>query len=520
MDGQNDLMNRTQAVAGQSAPSSVQAGDDLASRTQAVAQNGGSTATEQPGKLRQWWNWTLGSFGPDADKYQDKGIVENILFGDLPPEQRKQGVVEGLQHSLEQKTGDINKAAEREAAATGKAPGVGTQLESFATGSAADAVKLARSMATPKNAGIATAATFAPPLRLPIAAYFAVHGAIDALTPKQEDETDADAVQRRLLGAATLFGGVAGTGESAREFGKFTKKVGDSLIDYAPKIGKIGSRKLVSTAVGAAVHGIPGAVIGDVAATEFGPQIASATTKLSQLTGHATNLVGDGMIWMGNLMKADMLGRQPLPLTKASLANVKDTELEAVVEKSLKDATESESEHISKADKDPMSLVFLKDKPYFEAAQKELGNNAPVGDVAALARKLKSQDEYLSAVIQRNSSPRIMHGESTLTRVLTAQSNANLIKVAKSRGIDVTKEIQLKEKVANPILVKKIINDMGPEELQEIGDRNLENSRFSHQFGSIGQEAANTLGLQEYFPNVKIPKTVQARTAKAVAGEQ
>lgn len=114
--------------------------------------------------------------------------------------------------------------------------------------------------------------------------------------------------------------------------------------------------------------------------------------------------------------------------------------------------------------------------------------------------------------------PRTFQGESALRQVLTGQDNKALIQIAKSRGLDVTKEAQLKPGVGDKLLVNKIINDFSPEELQEVRDQYIENSRFRHSFGEIGDEAWRTLNLKTYFPDMKIAATRLGRLAKSTSG--
>lgn len=112
--------------------------------------------------------------------------------------------------------------------------------------------------------------------------------------------------------------------------------------------------------------------------------------------------------------------------------------------------------------------------------------------------------------------PRTLSGESALRQILTGQGNAELLKIAKSRGINVAKEAQLKAGVADNLLVNKIIDDYSPEELKDVRDRYLEGTRFRHGFGDIGAEAQRTLSLQEHFPDLKIPVTRVRRLQSAV----
>lgn len=108
------------------------------------------------------------------------------------------------------------------------------------------------------------------------------------------------------------------------------------------------------------------------------------------------------------------------------------------------------------------------------------------------------------------------NGESILRQILTGQDNKNLMKIAKSRGINVTKEAQLKPSVADKSLVNKIIDDFSDDELDNVRNQYLETTRFRHLFPDIGAEAWKTLSLKTYFPDVKIPETVLRRTEAAV----
>lgn len=116
--------------------------------------------------------------------------------------------------------------------------------------------------------------------------------------------------------------------------------------------------------------------------------------------------------------------------------------------------------------------------------------------------------------------PRTLAGDSALRQVLTGQDNANLLKIAKSRGINVTKEAQLKAGVADNLLINKIINDFSPDELQNARDTFLESRRNMHQFGEIGPEAWKTMGVQTFFPDVKIPAAALKRTQAAIASNE
>lgn len=86
------------------------------------------------------------------------------------------------------------------------------QLAPNALGAAAD---IGESTITPKNAAIAGVAAAAPVTRPFIGAYFGITGLMDALKPRNDDQTDsdyeteADYVQRVLMGGAQAAGGAA-----------------------------------------------------------------------------------------------------------------------------------------------------------------------------------------------------------------------------------------------------------------------------------------------------------------------
>jgi len=57
-----------------------------------------------------------------------------------------------------------------------------------------------------------------------------------------------------------------------------------------------------------------------------------------------------------------------------------------------------------------------------------------------------------------------------LTQILTGQDNANLLKIARSRGINVNPGSAAQAGVADTRLIRKIIDDHTPEELGELRD--------------------------------------------------
>lgn len=115
--------------------------------------------------------------------------------------------------------------------------------------------------------------------------------------------------------------------------------------------------------------------------------------------------------------------------------------------------------------------------------------------------------------------PRTLSGDSALREVLVSEPNKTLLQIARSRGIDVTPEAQLKPTNAvNNRIINKIIDDFSPDELEEIRAQHLEATRMGpNDFrGAIGKEANQTINLQTYFPELKIPLSRILRTQKAV----
>jgi hypothetical protein len=135
---------------------------------------------------------------------------------------------------------------------------------------------------------------------------------------------------------------------------------------------------------------------------------------------------------------------------------------------------------------------------------------------APRALRVGPDKEPFSAGRIQNAPDVLNNGESALRQVLTGQDNQALLKIAKSRGINVTKEAQLKPASADRLLVNKIVEDFSPEELDEVHGRYVENSRFRHGFGDIGPEAQKTLSLETFFPDLKIPAARQIRTRAAI----
>lgn len=141
------------------------------------------------------------------------------------------------------------------------------------------------------------------------------------------------------------------------------------------------------------------------------------------------------------------------------------------------------------------------------------------GEVSAPPATAQDASEAASGSSAANYAPphsRVIHGESALKMILTGQDNANLLKIARSRGINVSRESVLKPGAGDKLLIQKIVDDFSPEELADISAQYMENSRFRHDFGDIGPEVWKTLSLQTYFPDVKIPQSVLKRTQQAI----
>jgi len=134
--------------------------------------------------------------------------------------------------------------------------------------------------------------------------------------------------------------------------------------------------------------------------------------------------------------------------------------------------------------------------------------------------------------------PRTLSGESALRQILPG-NKSDLMAIAKSRGLNTSREAQLMPTPASRLLIDKIVNDFSDEELSEVGAKYLENTRMGHHdFGDIekaleaqgmekgaaearAQEAWNVMRKQTYFPELNIPaaqlKRAQA-TMQAAAG--
>ncbi len=133
--------------------------------------------------------------------------------------------------------------------------------------------------------------------------------------------------------------------------------------------------------------------------------------------------------------------------------------------------------------------------------------------------------EPMAKTASGQNIPRALSGEEALTKALDAQGNANLLKIARSRGINVTKEAQLKPGVGDKLLIAKIYDDFSPEEIEELRQTFIETQATrAHMeaatpgiWNKVGPEANKTLSLQTYFPDVKIPAATLRRTQSAIA---
>lgn len=151
---------------------------------------------EQPGIFRRALNYTLGTFGPDADKYQHQGLIENTS--------RKIG-----ERVSEMEQEDVHKAA-----TTGETPGIPRQLNEAAAGIVQSLVNGANN---PANGVQGVAAMAFPVTRLPLGAYNAYQGIKTAFTPKQPGESNLEYAARigGGVGQGIVGGALAKSGTGA-----------------------------------------------------------------------------------------------------------------------------------------------------------------------------------------------------------------------------------------------------------------------------------------------------------------
>jgi hypothetical protein len=113
----------------------------------------------------------------------------------------------------------------------------------------------------------------------------------------------------------------------------------------------------------------------------------------------------------------------------------------------------------------------------------------------------------------------MVNPESVTRTILEGFDNKTLVKIARSRSIDITAEKQLKPTVGNGRIINKIVDDMKPAELKEIRDRWIENTRQPLPKG-IGPEAYRTAALSTYFPDIDLSNARMLRMGKAMMGAQ
>ena len=122
------------------------------------------------------------------------------------------------------------------------------------------------------------------------------------------------------------------------------------------------------------------------------------------------------------------------------------------------------------------------------------------------------------------SQEQAQKSESVLNDALTGLDNKALLQVAKSRGIDVTREAQLKPGVSDTRIIRKIIDDFSQDELDNARSTGLEISRQGpapNNFATpkLAADAWHLKVLQTYFPDVKLNaaalKRVQAAQSQA-----
>jgi len=113
--------------------------------------------------------------------------------------------------------------------------------------------------------------------------------------------------------------------------------------------------------------------------------------------------------------------------------------------------------------------------------------------------------------------PRTLQGESALNQVLTGLDNKTLLQIARSRGINVSAEAQLKPGVADNRIIQKIVNDFSPDELADVRGQYLEISRMRSPWEGLGPEPWRVRVLQQFFPDVRIPAAALKRADAARA---
>lgn len=121
-----------------------------------------------------------------------------------------------------------------------------------------------------------------------------------------------------------------------------------------------------------------------------------------------------------------------------------------------------------------------------------------------------------------NTIPLTRSGDIVINQALTALNKPTLLRIARARGINTTQEANLMASKAEASLVKKIGDSMTPDELDEARDVGLELSRNKPvQNPNISPEAAQEAWhykvVKQFFPDVELPKAMEARAQKTIA---
>lgn len=168
--------------------------------------------------------------------------------------------------------------------------------------------------------------------------------------------------------------------------------------------------------------------------------------------------------------------------------------------------------------------------------QLALFNNTPkIGDLPPEAQAIRSQAESAANAVPvddlastpstpstPSTLPRVQSGEGVLNEALTSLDNKSLLKIARSRGIDVTAESQLKPGIANGRIISKIMNDFSPEEFDDARNMGLEiKNNMAQQGPGISPDAAAEAWrykvMSTFFPDVSIPRAMATRSQATMA---
>jgi hypothetical protein len=167
--------------------------------------------------------------------------------------------------------------------------------------------------------------------------------------------------------------------------------------------------------------------------------------------------------------------------------------------------------------------VFMGGRGKAAAPAETTAAETAAGVEKAAAEAVPAETQAAANTAARASTvPRTLAGEGILNEALTSLDNKALLSVAKSRGINVTQEAQLKPGVANQRIIKKIIDDFSPEELDNARNIGIETERFGPArieglTSDQAREVWHTRVLNTFFPDVKISAAQLARTSKAMS---